>query len=261
MSKQFALLRNATRINEYLSRERYYLGKMRENANVSSSLFDSKVRQFNELVASMNDLYRLASDVSENVFDPYDPEASEADVVVQTSYVPDVTYDAPLIEAVVVAPEPVAPVTHEVEADEPEPEPEPLDTPASAELDVEESKQRAAGALDEYTNTAVQDIADYDPEEHLSPSVLPQRGEPEVETDLDESTSYMTHMDGVRINADPTQITEVRTAVEQDGEAAKKGVDLPVDDLFTKAKKDVGELVNFDEEMAEVAARRSRLTD
>lgn len=260
MSKQFALIRNATRINEYLSRERYYLGKMRENDNVPSSLFDTKVRQFNELVASMNDLYRLASDVSENVFDPYDPEALDADVVVQTSYVSDVTYGAPPVEAVMVEPTPVAPDEYEAAS---EPDAEPADEEMSDGLDVEESKQRAAGALDEYTNTAVQDIADYDPEEHVPASVLPQRAtsEPEPDADLDASTSYMTHMDGVRINGDPTQITEVRTAVEQDGEAAKRGTELPVDDLFTKSKTDVGELVNFDAEMAEVAARHNRPAD
>lgn len=255
MSKQFALIRNATRINEYLSRERYYLGKMRENANVSASLFDTKVRQFNELVASMNDLYRLASDVSENVFDPYDPEALDTDVVVQTSYVSDASYDVPLVEAVMVESTPVVPDTHEAA---PELDVEPADAEMADGLDVEESKQRAAGALDEYTSTAVQDIADYDPEEHASASVLPHQAESNEGADLDESTSYMTHMDGVRINGDPTQITEVRTAVEQDGEAAKQGTELPVDDLFTKAKNDIGELLDFEEEMA---AHRSRLAD
>lgn len=246
MSKQFALIRNATRINDYLSRERYQLNKMQENPNVSSSLFKSKVRQFNELVASVNDLYRLASDeVAESVFDAYVPGEGVGDLVAQTSYVapPVIVMDAAVAEDV------PAPTTVD-----PEPEPEPP-TPLGGQLDVEESKQRAAGVLDEYSNTMVEDIADYDPEEHESPSVMPTDA---VDADVDEATSYMTHTNGVRLNSDPTQITDVKTAVEEDGEEGKKSVELPVDTLFTKEKSDFGDFINLDEEMA---SHRSRLAD
>lgn len=79
MSKQFALLKVTGNVSNYLSRERYMLTKMKLNDRVTDSFFESKVKQYNELVDLFNVLFRIQSDEQmDRLFEAYSIENDSA---------------------------------------------------------------------------------------------------------------------------------------------------------------------------------------
>lgn len=69
--KQFALLQATRDLENYISRERYNLSKMKTNPNVPYSLFVTKVQHFNNLVKTLNQLFATLIGADDDLFYPF----------------------------------------------------------------------------------------------------------------------------------------------------------------------------------------------
>ena len=95
----------------------------------------------------------------------------------------------------------------------------------SVVVNVGLSQYRAAQVLNEYEQTSDHDIATFNPEQDAPVDVLSRAQSMRATQDL----RYLSHTVGnVRVDRDPTQITAVETAVERDGDDARKGMDIDV---------------------------------
>lgn len=276
MSKDFAMLIAARRLENYLSREQYSLKNMAENHRVSNELYEKKVSNYNELIATLNDLFSaLAETPSSELFSPYtygerNIETSDT-VVVETKPVEKATQKE--IEAVSSETETIKddePRETVKEDDEGEGIPEWMaegytskdawlqdmniastHTPDDLTLGVNDglSQHHADQALEEYNKTKTRDVAEYLPEDDAPVEVL-ARSVTENITDEDESTSiedargvipdnydYMHRtVDNVQVDSDPTQIAAVETAVERYGEDGRKGADINASQFINQSK-------------------------
>lgn len=99
----------------------------------------------------------------------------------------------------------------------------------SVTVDVGVSQQRVEQMLTEYSETTEQNIDTYVPEDDVPVSVF-ESDEPDEE--MERSTRdlrYLNHAaDDTRLDTDPTQITQVETAVEREGENGSKGTDIDI---------------------------------
>lgn len=196
MSKEFAMINAARKLESYVSRERYNIDKMKTNHRVPESLYVTKAQQFNELLDTLNTLYGSLIDGASELFDDHYIQISQ-DVE------DDVQYDT--TDYSVVDDAPVMPMESEVvtlvqtpavEESQPEPEPEQMQwqldgfdsydawvalkevesSEIANDLDisvsVEASKYKAGVALDTYDASKEQDIVDYDVEGDTPPDVL-----------------------------------------------------------------------------------------
>lgn len=205
MSKEFAMLNAARKLESYVSRERYNIDKMKANHRVPESLYVTKAQQFNELLDTLNALYGSLIDGASELFNDHyiqlPQDAEDDDQYDTTDY--SVVDDAPVMPAeseVVTLLQ-----TPPVEESQPEPEPEQwqldgfdsydawlaLKEVESSEIandldmsvSVETSKHKASVALDAYDASKEQDIVDYDVEGDTPPDVLDDEDE-DVDDDL-----------------------------------------------------------------------------
>lgn len=291
MSKDFAMLNAARKLENYLSREYYNLSKMEKNDRIPFSLFETKVGHYNELVGTLNDFFgELTESKTSQLFTRYGLDGQDSVPDMIDGDIPDMSVESPGYDAVEVVPElgvmkqdPVKPepVRHiekvevaESKADtqseaveetkqvEEAPEPtwvmdgyntreawladkdaENAASPDDLSIGVNTSlsQHRVGQALDEYRETSEQDIAFYDPEDDTPTNVLPS--DSNYDTDLreaerpTENLSYLNHtVDNVRVDNDPTQIVGVETAVERDGESARRGTDIDVSSFVYQSK-------------------------
>lgn len=305
MSKQFAMLTATRRLDNYLSRERYNLNRMKDNERVPYSLFETKVNHYNELVRALNDLFGALAESTELLFEPYELEPiSDETFTVSAPY----TYDSSVDEAVS---EPEYREEVNVQA-EPEPkrdfgfdeddvddvddsddfdddenenddeddnleqwqrdgyssydewlvdkEAESVEVPddLSVGLNTSLSRYRADKALSDYRLTSKHDITEYNPEDDEPVSVLPIDDEYERPTaDL----RYLNHTpDNVRVDDDPTQIASVKTAVELDGERARRGADIDVSSFVYQTDKAVESDI-LDDEIKKLMTNQEHTTD
>ncbi|WP_218190789.1 hypothetical protein [Evansella clarkii] len=219
MSKHFAMLNAARRLENHLSRENYNLNRMAENERISLSLFKKKVDHHNELVDALNDLFAsLADSPSSKLFNRYvihDPETELLTIEEEpeVSFIPEVTEDEeetvtdeqpPFDERVTTIAEPEPESKEADDPDEPVWQSEGYDSYEAwlADKDTESvqysddlslsvndvmSRYRAEQALSEYSETSERDIASYLPEEEVPANVLPHEGEQTYEEDEDQN--------------------------------------------------------------------------
>lgn len=98
MSKDFAMLNTARRLENYLSREYYGLNKMAENERIPNSLFEKKVSHYNELVDTLNDFFGVLSESpTSQLFTRYGlGEVDEANGLSDVdSHTPDIAVELP----------------------------------------------------------------------------------------------------------------------------------------------------------------------
>ena len=270
MSREFALLKASRELENYLSRERYTLDKMQDNDRITTDFFESKVKHYNHLVNTLNDLFATmigSTNPKERLFVLYqtaDALDVEVDVPVSVNHVdkpPETHGDEPV--------EPDEPVPEEEEEPDDMPDwqregypsyndwlvakeresieqPDDLDVSVNAGL----SEHRMTKALQEYNESVEEDISEYNPDEDTPVSVLDTDPVSDLAVDDDgltedlyvsrptENVDYLTHTaDDTRIDRDPTQIVDVQTAVERDGEKSRRGVDIDVKS-YTKLARD-----------------------
>ena len=143
MSKHFAMLNAARRLENHLSRENYNLNRMAENDRIPHSLFKTKVGHHNELVDALNELFAsLADSPSSELFARYIlHDASEIGDEPEISFIPGNVTEEPSApveqeafdDRVVAVPEIEEPETETTESSE-EPDTAESDT---AENDVQ----------------------------------------------------------------------------------------------------------------------------
>lgn len=309
MSKQFAMLTATRRLDNYLSRERYNLNRMKDNERVPYSLFETKVNHYNELVSALNDLFGALAESTELLFEPYELEpTSDEEFTVSTPS----SYDSSVDEAVS-EPEYRGEVSArtepelkrdfgfdedntddegnvgDIDDDENENEDENLEQwqrdgylsyeawlvdkeaenveipdDLSVGLNTSLSRYRADKALSDYSSTSEHDIAEYNPEDDKPVSVLPSddnQGDDEHERPTAD-LRYLNHTaDNVRVDNDPTQIASVKTAVELDGERARRGADIDVLNYVYQTDKVVKINDILDDEIKKLAVNQEHTTD
>lgn len=216
------MLNAARKLEGYVSRERYNLEKMKSNYKVPYSLYETKARQFNELLDTLNGLYGALMDGADEVFSEHFIQFDDDGAESETTY--DDEYSVIATSAPVDAAGPAYVVT-QAAAPEPEPEPEPelaqwqqdgfdsyeswLATKEveSAEiaddldigLSVEVSMHQADEALSEYDSEKTQDITTYDAEADAPPDVMGESWDKTVpeEQESDEPDAQASTADSV----------------------------------------------------------------
>lgn len=114
------------------------------------------------------------------------------------------------------------------------------------------SQYRVEQALSEYEETSERDITTYLPEDDEPVAVLSSELENDDTEDRferpTENLRYLNHTaDDVRVDNDPTQIASVKTAVELEGDGARKGTDIDVSRFVYQSDKSVvDDLINDD---------------
>lgn len=232
MINQYAMFTATRKLEVYLSGEVRNLGKMEVNPKVSLGLLEVKVENYNSLVNTLNELFSSLVGGMDEIFELYhidygenvdvtDYEEDDGVYCVESEDNKEVCFEEVIGE--VVESETISDGEFVVEIVLSE-------AINDLEEDVENSKNRASQVLDEYDKTNVRDIASYSPEDDLPVSVLPE--------EIDEDSSghddlrYLSHTaDNVRVDNDPIQIVNVKTAVELEKEGLQK-TEVPNIDVF-----------------------------
>ena len=256
MSKEFALLEASRKLGEYLAQEHLQLDKMAENERVSQPYFQQKVERYNELVDVLNELFAAVSGTTSALYAKYRLVASDASVN-RTAHKPLLQsltggeIGSPIPSGIALMEDPqmeddgaggiVIPQStshmprwfnegypsYEAWFADKELERAELQDDLSVVVNVSLSQYRAAKALAEYQQTSEHDIATFSPEQEEAVDFL-------VETQVARMSRptgdlrYLNHIGDVRVDRNPTQITDVQTAVERDGDQARKGMDIDV---------------------------------
>lgn len=267
------MLQTTRDLENYVSRERYNLSKMRDNPNVPDSLLYTKVGHFNQLLSTLNNLFSVLMDVDEDLFtyftigdDDYAPIEVFDDVSNDTAGIRndvdtdtgEIYSDANLDDSNDMTPmlddertdsdendnEEHDDVYVEQEHDDVQVDPEVIDDG----VDDEVSMRNADEMLTDYEQTSEQDITAYDPESDEPTEVLQHTVTDEENGDIDEhevdedtgrllseeNIRYLNHTaDDARVNDDPMQIADVVTGVEKH-ESEITGTDTDIKSLLSE---------------------------
>lgn len=224
-SKDFATFSAIRRLENHLSQERDYISIMRLEEGATVSLLSARIKQYNNLVVTLNELFGALSDSpGSSLFPLYTADKKQvANQEYSTS--PHASFGA-----------------------ETDPSELSLAVVSSAQLDtsndsensgvpsnLHESQIRAAEMLNDYEQSADNNVSTTLVEDtETSPDVL-------------NHYVYNQTIEGVPINNDPTQLADVKTATEQDGENGLTPVDLNVSDIMYKpTKRSAGDLIDRD---------------